>query len=181
MSKKKGEITPIIPKPANREYVERTKRVLTPIVADSPEFIPQYKTKGSACCDLRANLPPDPRGERKLTIAPGYTELVDCGFSIALPKGYEAQIRARSGLAAKGLICTNATEEQEGGTIDDDYRLRLKVILSNVGRSIITIEHMDRIAQMSVRPCWYFEFDPVDDLPESGDDRVGGFGSTGVK
>jgi len=180
MSKKKGEITPILPKPSSRDFVDRTNHIPVAIIADSPEFIPQYKTRGAACCDLYANFELDPRGERKLTLAPGYTALVDCGFSMALPMGFEAQIRARSGLASKGIIVTNAAEEQEGGTIDDDYRLRLKVILSNVGRSLVTFEHLDRIAQMSIRPVWYFDFETVDELPP-GHDRVGGFGSTGDK
>ncbi len=181
-TKKKGTVTPVLPTPTAKSYTaKQSHRVKTPIVADSPEFIPQYKTKGAACCDLHANLPLDLNGQRLLRLMPGHTELVDCGFSIALPAGHEAQIRAKSGWAAKGVICTNATEEQEGGTIDDDYRLRLKVILTNVGKNIIVINHLDRIAQMAVRPCWYFDFDPTDHLEEADSNRDGGFGSTGVK
>jgi dUTP pyrophosphatase len=180
MSKKKGEITPILPKPLTRDFVDRTNHIPVAIMADAPEFIPQYKTSGAACCDLYANLEPDGRGDKRLTLAPGYTALVDCGFSMALPKGFEAQIRSRSGVSTKGIIVTNAAEEEEGGTIDDDYRLRIKVILTNVSRSLVTFEHMDRIAQMSLRPVWYFDFESVDELPE-GEDRVGGFGSTGVR
>jgi len=181
MNKKKGICSSVVPTPTAKSYTEnKSKLIKTPIVADSPEFIPEYKTKGAACCDLKANIPPDMNGNRIIRLMPGHTELVDCGFCIALPSGHEAQIRAKSGWAAKGIIVTNATEEQEGGTIDDDYRLRLKVILTNVGKSIININHMDRIAQMAVKPCWYFDFDPTDRLEDAESDRVGGFGSTGV-
>lgn len=182
MAKKKGTCTPVIPTPTAKTYTQKQSfRVKTPIVADSPEFIPEYKTKGAACCDLKANILPDLNGNRMLRLMPGHTELVDCGFSIALPPGHEAQIRAKSGWAAKGVIVTNATEEQEGGTIDDDYRLRIKVILTNVGKNILNINYMDRIAQMAVKPVWYFDFDPTDHLEDADSDREGGFGSTGVK
>ncbi len=175
MAKKVGEISSIIPKPTVKNIIDR--RVTTPIIADSPEFIPKYQTKGAVCCDLRANLPIDIRGTQKLTIAPGHTELVDCGIKIALPEGYEAQIRAKSGWATKGLIVTNATEESEGGSIDFDFHKKIKVILTNVGKSLITIEHLDRIAQMSIRPCWFFDFESVVEFKEPSD--RGGFGSTG--
>ena len=182
MSKKKGGISAVIPTPTARQYVQKNvNNVKTPIVADSPEFIPEYKTKGAACCDLRANIPPDLNGQRIIKLMPGHTELVDCGFSIALPIGYEAQIRAKSGWGAKGVICTNATEEQEGGTIDEDYRLKIKVILTNVGKNIIIINHMDRIAQFAIKPCWYFDFEPTDCLEKADSDRLGGIGSTGIK
>lgn len=181
MTKKKGTVTPIIPTPTAKAYKDKqSRRVPTPIVADATEFIPEYKTKGAACCDLKACVEPDLNGLRILRLMPGHTALVDCGFSMALPVGYEAQIRAKSGWAAKGIIVTNATEEQEGGTIDEDYRLRIKVILTNVGKNIINIEHMDRVAQMAVKPCWYFDFDSTDYLEDAGSDRVGGFGSTGI-
>ena len=180
--KKKGTVTPVIPTPTAKAYTEKqSRRVSTPIVADSSEFIPEYKTKGAACCDLKASIPPDINGNRILRLMPGHTQLVDCGFSMALPAGYEAQIRAKSGWASKGIIVTNATDEQEGGTIDDDYRLRIKVILTNVGKQIININHMERVAQMAVKPVWYFDFDATDHLEDAESDRVGGFGSTGVK
>ena len=180
-SKKKGTITPVIPTPTAKSYAEKqTHRVPTSIVADLPEFIPEYKTKGAACCDLKANIVPDINGTRILRLMPGHTQLIDCGFSMALPAGHEAQIRAKSGWAVKGIIVTNATEEQEGGTIDEDYRLRIKVILTNAGKQIVNVNHMDRVAQMAVRPCWYFDFDSTDHLENAESNRVGGFGSTGV-
>lgn len=180
-SLKKGTITPVLPKPTIKVLEEKSRRVRTPIVADSSEFIPEYKTKGAACCDLKANVPADLNGLRMLRLTPGHTALVDCGISIALPPGHEAQIRAKSGWAAQGLICTNATEEQEGGTIDEDYRLRIKVILTNVGKNILNISHLERVAQMAVKPCWYFDFEPTDKLEEADSDRKGGFGSTGTR
>jgi dUTP pyrophosphatase len=182
MSKKKATCTSMVPKSVVRSFMGKEARhVRVKIAADSGDFIPTYKTKGAACCDLRANLQPDALGHKQLTIAPGYTELVDCGFSIQMPAGYETQIRARSGLAVKGIIVTNATEEAEGGTIDDDYRGRIKVILSNVGRQIVTLNHMDRIAQMSIRPVWYFDFLPVKELDSDTERDTQGFGSTGVQ
>ena len=182
MSKKKATCTSMVPKSVVRSFMGKEARhVRVKIAADHGDFIPTYKTKGAACCDLRANLPPDILGHKQLTIAPGHTELVDCGFSIQMPSGYETQIRARSGLAAKGIIVTNATDEEEGGTIDDDYRGRIKVILTNVGKQIVTLTHMDRIAQMSIRPVWYFDFLPVKQLDSDTERDTQGFGSTGVQ
>jgi len=175
---KKGTMNAVLPpSPVFYHDVGRDKRrVITKVVAEDPSFIPEYKTSGSACCDLLANLPDGP-----ITLNPGDTEKVDCGIAIQLLPGYEALIRARSGLASKGIICTNATEEEQGGgTIDDDYRLRMKVILSNVGKGPVTIEHKDRIAQMGIKPVWYFDFEATNQLDDNTD-RKGGFGSTGVK
>jgi len=154
-------------------YTSRN-RVPTKIKADHPDFIPQYKTRGAACCDLMANITePDVHGKYELTIIPGATVSVDCGFSIQLVPGYEAQVRSRSGMASRGLIVTNGI-----GTIDADYRGRLKVILTNVGKEVIVIRHKDRIAQMALKPVWYFVWDETDQLDES-DRGAGGFGSTG--
>ena len=183
MAKKKGTVSAVLPNPGSVaiQAMQRiAKQVKTKIVPDSDDFIPEYKTKGAACCDLRANIPTDEQGNRIVRLLPDSTLLVDCGFSMALPPGHEAQVRAKSGWASKGLIVTNATDEQEGGTIDDDYRLRVKVIVTNIGRNILTINHLDRIAQMAVRPVWYFDFEKTDVLPEADSDRVGGFGSTGI-
>jgi dUTP pyrophosphatase len=147
-------------------------RIPVKIKADSPQFIPMYKTKGSAAADLIANIPPNDIGERIIRIAPGHIETIDCGFTMALPPGWEAQIRARSGLAQKGIQVTNGI-----GTIDDDYRGRIMVIINNAGREIVNIKHGDRFAQMALKPVWYFEWNIVSELDET--DRKGGFGSTG--
>lgn len=137
-------------------------------------FIPMYKTKGSAAADLVANVEPDPVGKRELRLMPGHVVTVDCGFRMALEPGWEAQIRARSGLARSGVQVTNGI-----GTIDDDYRGRVQVILNNAGKEIVVIKHGDRVAQMALKPVYYFNWNIVSELDdtERGD---GGFGSTGV-
>jgi len=167
-------VTPKLPK-SQANYVEKVRRnILTKIVADSPEFIPAYKTSGAACCDLMANIPLNDKGERVLVIGHMETVKIDVGFSMAVPSGFEAQIRPRSGFGAKGIIVPNSP-----GTIDEDYRGRMCVLLTNLSKDPWPIHHLDRIAQMALKPVWYFGFDPVDtlDITERGD---GGFGSTGV-
>lgn len=133
-----------------------------------------YKTKGSAAADLIANIPENDLGERIIRLAPGHIETIDCGFSMALPPGWEAQIRCRSSMAQKGVQVTNGI-----GTIDDDYRQNIKVILNNAGREIVNIKHGERFAQMTIKPVWYFSWNIVDelDVTERGES---GFGSTGV-
>ena len=150
------------------------KTFLTQIVADSPEFIPEYKTSGSACCDLKANIPPDKDGQRALYIGHMETVKVDVGFSMAIPPGFEAQIRPRSGFGAKGMIIPNAP-----GTIDEDYRGRMCVLLTNLSKDPWPVHHLDRIAQMALKPVWYFGFEAVDTL-DTTERGKGGFGSTGV-
>lgn len=153
-----------------------TRRQTVEIKADSPQFIPIYKTKGSACADLIANIPENEKGDRMVTLLPGNVVTIDAGFSLALPEGWEAQIRARSGLATKGIQVTNGI-----GTIDDDFRGRIQVILNNAGREIVNIKHGDRFAQIALKPVWYFQWKMVDELTVSpNSDRVGGLGSTGV-
>lgn len=111
----------------------------------------------------------------QLTLLPGARALVPTGFSIALPPGYEAQVRPRSGLAIRsGVTCLNAP-----GTIDADYRGEVRVVLANFGNEPFVIRRGDRIAQIVVAPVAHAAFDLVDELPptERGE---GGFGSTGV-
>jgi dUTP pyrophosphatase len=111
----------------------------------------------------------------QLTLLPGARALVPTGFSIALPAGYEAQIRPRSGLAIRsGVTCLNAP-----GTIDADYRGELAVVLAIFGAQPVVIRRGDRIAQIVVAPVSRARFDLVEELPPTarGD---GGFGSTGV-
>jgi len=139
------------------------------IVADSPDFIPQYKTYGSAAADLVANIP---NGE--ISLLPGCSTIVDVGFSMALPVGWEAQVRPRSGLAAEfQLQVTNSP-----GTIDSDYRGRVKVILNNAGQRSIIIKHGERFAQICIKPVFIFDWRQTESLQvtERGKD---GFGSTG--
>ncbi len=138
--------------------------------ADTDVPLPGYESEGAAGADLRANLPD--RGQ--ISLAPGARALVPTGLRIAIPAGYEAQIRARSGLAWKyGITIPNAP-----GTIDSDYRGALGVILMNAGDAPFAIAHGDRIAQMVVAPVVQARFELTDDLDDTAR-GAGGFGSTG--
>jgi dUTP pyrophosphatase len=109
-----------------------------------------------------------------MTLAPGARALVPTGLTIALPAGYEAQIRPRSGLAFKhGLTCLNTP-----GTIDADYRGEVKVLLINLGQEPFTITRGERIAQMVIAPVTQGVWDVVETLSETAR-GAGGFGSTG--
>jgi len=111
----------------------------------------------------------------QLTLLPGARALVPTGFSIALPHGYEAQVRPRSGLAVRsGITCLNSP-----GTIDADYRGELCVVLANLGAEPVVIRRGDRIAQLVVAPVSRAVFEAVDELPPTVRAN-GGFGSTGV-
>lgn len=132
--------------------------------------LPAYATSQSAGVDLMAAI------EESVPLNPFERKLLPTGLSIALPKGYEAQIRPRSGLALKyGLTVLNSP-----GTIDADYRGEIQVILINFGKDTFIIERGFRIAQLILMPvarlCWK-EVDRHDDLEQN--DRYGGFGSTG--
>lgn len=170
MDKKMGEISTVVKTPAS-EYIGSIRhRIKTKIVAESPEFIPQYETKGAACCDLKAFLNGDP-----ISIGSMETVKIYVGFKIAVPFGYEAQIRPRSGFGAKAIIVPNSP-----GTIDEDYRGKMCVLLTNLKQTTEEIKHGDRIAQMALKPVWYFDFEDVDTL-DNTERGEGGFGSTGVK
>lgn len=150
------------------------QRVAVEIKADSPQFIPMYKSKGAAAADLIANIPENEIGVRSVTLTPGSVVTIDAGFCMALPEGWEAQIRARSGLAQKGIQVTNSP-----GTIDSDYRGRIAVILNNAGHEIVKINHGDRFAQMLLKPVYFFAWSMVSELHET-ERGSGGFGSTGA-
>jgi len=131
--------------------------------------LPAYMSELAAGADLYAAI------SDELTLAPGARALVPTGLSIALPPGYEAQIRPRSGLALRhGVTCLNTP-----GTIDADYRGPVGVILANLGSEAVVIRRGDRIAQMVVAPVSRADFVLVDELPDSIR-GVRGFGSTGV-
>jgi len=132
--------------------------------------LPKFETALAAGADLRAAVGED------IVIAPRERTLIPTGFAMALPAGYEAQIRPRSGLAYKhGVTCLNTP-----GTIDADYRGEVKVLLINHGNAPFTITRGERIAQMIISPITQPDFLRVEDLDETlrGD---GGFGSTGVE
>ena len=132
--------------------------------------LPAYETAGSAGMDLRAAVPED----QPMTLAPGQRVLVPTGLKIALPLGYEAQVRARSGLALKhGIICPNAP-----GTIDSDYRGECGVILANIGAEAFVIRRGERIAQLVIAKHEHADWIEVEELDETAR-GAGGFGSTG--
>jgi dUTP pyrophosphatase len=129
--------------------------------------MPEYATEHAAGMDLKAN--------EAIELAPMERKAVSTGIRMAIPPGYEGQVRPRSGLALnKGLSVPNTP-----GTIDADYRGEVKVILVNLGSETITISRGDRIAQLVVCPVIRAELEVVDVLPNSVR-GVGGFGSTGV-
>jgi dUTP pyrophosphatase len=131
--------------------------------------LPTYATAQSAGMDLTAAI------EEAFDLEPGMRTLVPTGLSMALPIGFEAQIRPRSGLALKhGITVINSP-----GTIDADYRGELKVILGNLGTETVTIERGMRIAQMVIAKHEHVAWSVVDDL-ENTDRGDGGFGSTGT-
>ena len=141
--------------------------------ADTAVPLPAYETAGSAGADLRANLLPEDRATG-FTLDPMRRAILPTGIRVAVPSGYEMQIRPRSGLAVKfGISLPNTP-----GTIDSDYRGPLGVALINLGTEPYTFQHGDRIAQVVIAPVIHAEFQVVDVL----DDTVrglGGFGSTG--
>ena len=132
--------------------------------------IPKYETPGSSGMDIAAHI------ENAITINPGEKAIVSTGFSIAIPKGYEVQIRPRSGLAAK----KNITVLNTPGTIDADYRGEIKVILINLGKEKFVIVNGERIAQMVVCPVVQADLEEVKELANT-ERGSGGFGSTGTK
>ena len=132
--------------------------------------LPKYETSGSSGMDLSANI------DTNINIDPGKTAVVPTGLAISIPKGFEVQIRPRSGLAAKQKISVLNTP----GTIDADYRGEIKVILINLGKDSFEVEKGSRIAQMVVCPVVQAQLKEVNDLNETERGK-GGFGSTGTK
>jgi dUTP pyrophosphatase len=130
--------------------------------------MPAYQSEHAAGLDLHAAV------REPVTIAPGAIALIPCGFRMALPPGWEAQVRPRSGLAVRhGISIPNAP-----GTIDADYRGEVQVALINFGAVAFTVERNARIAQMVIAPVAHCAVELVDDLDETVR-GAGGFGSTG--
>ena len=140
------------------------------VINDSPYELPHYATELSAGLDLKAVL------DQSITLGPLERKIIGTGIKIALPEGYEAQVRPRSGLAAKhGLTVLNAP-----GTIDADYRGEIGVILVNLSNTPFVIEPGERIAQLVV--AQYTQVDWREEENLSATNRgSGGFGSTGKK
>ena len=133
-------------------------------------LLPKYETSGSSGMDLAANI------EANMNIDPGKTAIIPTGLALSIPKGFEVQIRPRSGLAAKQKISVLNTP----GTIDSDYRGEIKVIFINLGQESFKVEKGLRIAQMVVCPIVQAQLKEVNDLSETERSK-GGFGSTGTK
>lgn len=132
--------------------------------------LPSYATPQSAGMDLLSAEDGD------VNLAPGKRAMIATGLAMQLPAGFEAQVRPRSGLAAKqGVTVLNTP-----GTIDADYRGEVKVILINLGDKPVTLSRGDRIAQMIIAPVTQGDWREVDTLEES-ERGAGGFGSTGLK
>ncbi len=132
--------------------------------------LPRYMTEGSAGLDVAAAIEDD------VVLAPLERALIPAGFALALPAGFEAQIRPRSGLALKhGVTLVNSP-----GTIDSDYRGEVQLAMINLGSEPVTIRRGDRIAQMVVQRVARVRWEEVDELPASARD-AGGFGHTGAE
>lgn len=131
--------------------------------------LPSYETVAAAGMDLRAAV------SEPVTLKPGDRTMIPTGLQMAIPEGFEAQIRPRSGLAIKNGITMLNTP----GTIDADYRGEVKVIAINLGEEEFEVNHGDRIAQMVIAPVTQFPVVEVDELNET-ERGEGGFGSTGV-
>ena len=147
---------------------------VTVSVCPLPHFeglaLPAYETIGSAGMDVRAAV----SQEEPILLQAGERAMIPTGLSVAIPQGYEIQVRPRSGLAAKhGLTCLNTP-----GTIDSDYRGEIKVILINLGQDAFTIQRGERIAQLVLAPVTQLAWIEVGALDET-DRGAGGFGSTG--
>lgn len=160
----------VIDMPPNKVQTDVIEVALKPLDHAIGLNKPSYATEQSAGMDLTAAL------EEAIEIAPGERALVPTGLSLALPPGYEAQIRPRSGLALKhGVTVLNSP-----GTVDADYRGEVKVILANLGTEPFTIERGMRIAQMVIAQYQQVQWNVVEDLDDTSR-GAGGFGSTGTE
>jgi dUTP pyrophosphatase len=143
-------------------YVKRLRK-------SRPVSMPQYMTEGASGMDLFACL------EEEVTLEPGERKLIPTGIAVAIPEGFEGQVRPRSGLAVqKGIGIVNGP-----GTIDSDYRGEIGVLLINFGNEPFTIRDGERIAQIVISRVFRTTLEEVDDLPPT-QRQAGGFGHTGM-
>lgn len=148
-------------------------RVSRTAESDMEVPLPRYATRGAAGMDLYANFGTNKRG-RGVTLMPNGRALIPTGLMIEIPRGYEMQIRPRSGLALRhGVTVANAP-----GTIDSDYRGEVAVILINLGHEVFEVSHGDRIAQIVLAPVMQVNWLSSDSLDKT-ERGAGGFGSTG--
>ncbi len=143
-------------------YIKRLEK-------DHPVHMPQYMTGGASGMDLFASL------EKEVILEPGERKLIPTGIAVAIPEGFEGQVRPRSGLAfQRGIGVVNGP-----GTIDSDYRGEVGVVLINFGKEPFTIRHGERIAQMVISQVFRATLEEVEDLPVTPR-QGGGFGHTGI-
>jgi dUTP pyrophosphatase len=133
----------------------------------SDAIVPRYHTPDAAGMDLHAAL------DEPMHVAPGEVAAVPTGLALAIPRGFEGQVRPRSGLARKHAV----TVANAPGTIDADYRQEVMVLLINLGGELYTIQPNDRVAQLVIAPVVQATLEEVEELTETA--RKGGFGSTG--
>jgi len=153
----------------DRQAGEESQPVLRVRKKDPLVRLPQYETSGAAGMDIRAFI------DRDITIAPMGRVKIPTGLFMAIPSGYEAQVRPRSGLAARsGVTIVNAP-----GTIDSDYRGEVEVLIINFGNEPFTVKNGDRIAQMVISPVIQLRVFETETLSET-ERGTGGFGSTGI-
>ncbi len=149
--------------------MEKVKILVKRWEKDRPVCLPQYMTENSAGMDLFASLKED------VVLGPGERRLIPTGISVAIPEGFEGQVRPRSGLAVRnGIGVVNSP-----GTVDADYRGEIGVLVINFGNQPFTIRDGDRIAQMVISRVFRAVWEEVDELPTTGR-QEGGFGHTGV-
>lgn len=153
---------------APNPYLCGMSTIKVKIINQSPNALPEYATEGSAGMDMRANL------SEPVILKPLERQMIPTGLFMELPLGYEAQVRPRSGLAAKqGITVLNSP-----GTVDSDYRGELKVILINLSNEPQTIHPGDRIAQMVISPVVQIGWEEVGEIGVTAR-NAGGFGHTG--
>ena len=144
-------------------------KLLITRLAHAPEGLPEYHSEGAVGMDLRL-------ASGDVTLLPGQRELLPTGYAIAVPEGFEGQVRMRSSFALKtGIIMPNSP-----GTIDPDYRGELKVLVMNAGQQPVTIQSLERFAQLIIAPVVRCTWEVVENLPPSARNQ-GGFGSTGSR
>jgi len=149
--------------------MEKVTLLIKRLRKDRPVFLPRYMTENSAGMDLFASL------ERDAVVEPGERKLIPTGISVAIPDGFEGQVRPRSGLAIRdGIGVVNAP-----GTIDSDYRGEIGVLLINFGKEPFVVRDGDRIAQMVISRVFRGVWEEVDELPKT-ERQEGGFGHTGI-
>ena len=149
--------------------MEKVRLLIKRLRKNRPVFLPRYMTEKSAGMDLFASL------ERDAVLEAGERKLIPTGVAVAIPDGFEGQVRPRSGLAIRdGIGVVNAP-----GTIDADYRGEIGVLLINFGKQSFTVRDGDRIAQMVISRVFRGVWEEVDELPAT-ERQEGGFGHTGI-